>query len=604
MLSRLSRVSTGQATDGRPAASACKAAARLALVALGCVLLPATAGAQTLSLPDSIVPQETQRDSTGEASSTRQSREGQRGGQQEEAEQPRADWRSGTYGPVSQEKQDELIDSLKPFGANLFEGGFRGAMGDGLNPSYRVKPGDQVTVRAWGAMNMDRALPVDVQGNIFIPSYGPLDIEGQNSAQVDASVRRAITSVYPEQVQVYTNLQGVQPVAVYVTGYVENPGRYAGTPSDSLLYFLDQANGIDEDLGSYRKVHVKRDGRIIATIDLYDFLLSGDIERIQFKDGDTIVVEERGPAIAVTGDVRQEYRYELVGNALSGARLVDLARLESGVSHALLRGSRAGGPIAEYFPLQSFSTQTVQSGDEVMFSADERNETIVVELEGSYLGPSRYALPRDARLGELLDAVPVPKSMTAVNNISLQRESVKKQQAESLEDSLRRLETTYLGAPSSTDEEAQVRAREAELIQDFIKRARELEPSGRLVVAHDGRIADIRLRDGDTITIPEESDSLLISGEVVVPQAVVYRPGMSVEDYVDGAGGFTERADDDNILLVRQNGAVVSANSARLHPGDEILVMPRAPTHNLQLTKSLTQILYQIAVATKVALDI
>ncbi|WP_311885133.1 polysaccharide biosynthesis/export family protein [Halomonas piscis] len=221
---------------------------------MGCVLLPATAGAQTLSLPDSIVPQETQRDSTGEASSTRQSREGQRGGQQEEAEQPRADWRSGTYGPVSQEKQDELIDSLKPFGANLFEGGFRGAMGDGLNPSYRVKPGDQVTVRAWGAMNMDRALPVDVQGNIFIPSYGPLDIEGQNSAQVDASVRRAITSVYPEQVQVYTNLQGVQPVAVYVTGYVENPGRYAGTPSDSLLYFLDQANGIDEDLGSSRRL--------------------------------------------------------------------------------------------------------------------------------------------------------------------------------------------------------------------------------------------------------------------------------------------------------------------------------------------------------------
>lgn len=600
MVSRLSKILTGQANDGRPAASACKAAARLAAIALGCALLPATASAQTLSLPDSIVPQETQRDSTGQASSDRQGRERQ----QDEGDEPRADWRSGTYGPVSQEKQDELIDSLKPFGANLFEGGFRGAMGDGLNPGYRVKPGDQVTVRAWGAVSMDRALPVDVQGNIFIPGYGPLNIEGQNSAQVDASVRQAITSVYPEQVEVYTNLQGVQPVAVYVTGYVENPGRYAGTPSDSLLYFLDQANGIDQDLGSYRQIHVKRDGRVIATIDLYDFLLSGDIQRLQFKDGDTIVVEERGPAIAVTGDVRQEYRYELVGNALSGARLVELARLESGVSHVLLRGSRSGGPIADYFPLQSFGTQTVQSGDEVMFSADERNETIVVELEGSYLGPSRYALPRNARLGELLDAVAVPKNMTAVNNISLQRESVKKQQAQSLEDSLRRLETTYLGAPSSTDEEAQVRAKEAELIQDFIKRARELEPSGRLVVAHDGRIADIRLRDGDTITIPEESDSLLISGEVVVPQAVVYRPGMSVEDYVDGAGGFTQRADDDNILLVRQNGAVVSASSAQLHPGDEILVMPRAPTHNLQLTKSLTQILYQIAVATKVALDI
>lgn len=573
---------------------ACTKALRLVCFALGCTLLPVAASAQTLSLPDSIVPQELDREG------------GKSEGQESESEKngPRSDWSSGTYGPVSQKKQDELIDSLQPFGANLFKGGFRGAMGDGLNPNYRVKPGDQVSIRAWGAVSMDKALPVDNQGNIFIPSYGPLDIQDKTSQQVDASVRQAITSVYPEQVEVYTNLQGVQPVAVYVTGYVDSPGRYAGTPDDSLLYFLDQADGIDQDLGSYRKIHVKRNGQVISTIDLYDFLISGDIPHLQFKDGDTIVVEERGPAIAVTGDVRQAYRYELTGTRLSGEEIARLARLESGVSHVLLRGSRGDGPIAKYYPLEQFGRQTIHSGDEVMFSADQRSETIVVELEGSYLGPSRYALPRDARLGELLDAVAVPESMTAVSNISLQRESVKKQQAKSLEDSLRRLETTYLGAPSSTDEEAQVRAREAELIQDFVKRARELEPSGRLVVAHEGKISDIRLRDGDTITIPEESDSLLISGEVVVPQAVVYRPGMNVKDYVEGAGGLTQRADDDNILLVRQNGAVVSAGHAKLHPGDEILVMPKAPTHNLQLTKSLTQILYQIAVATKVALDI
>ncbi|MDN6298353.1 MAG: polysaccharide biosynthesis/export family protein [Halomonas sp.] len=573
--------------------AACMKAAWLTGLTLGCALLPAVASAQALSLPDSIVPQEQNRDG-GEAA---QASETDQAG-------PRADWRSGTYGPVSQKKQDELIDSLKPFGANLFTGGFRGAMGDGLNPSYRVKPGDQVNVRAWGAISLDKALPVDVQGNIFIPGYGPLDIEGQTSQQVDASVRQAITSIYPQQVEVYTNLQGVQPVAIYVTGYVENPGRYAGTPDDSLLYFLDQANGIDQALGSYRKIHVKRSGSVVATVDLYDFLISGDIPHIQFKDGDTIVVEERGPAIAVTGDVRQAYRYELIGTRLSGEEIAQLARLESGVSHVLLRGSRDDGPIAEYYPLERFGRQTVQSGDEVMFSADQRSETIVVELEGSYLGPSRYALPRDARLGELLDAVAVPKGMTSVSNISLQRESVKKQQAKSMKESLRRLETTYLGAPSSTNEEAQVRAKEAELIQNFIQRARELEPSGRLVVAHNGSIADIRLRDGDVITIPETSDSLLISGEIVVPQAVVYRPGMSVTDYIEGAGGFTQRADDDHVLLVRQNGAVVNADDATLRAGDEILVMPKAPTHNLQLATSLTQILYQIAVATKVAVDL
>ncbi|MCO7244574.1 polysaccharide biosynthesis/export family protein [Halomonas sp. Ps84H-12] len=544
--------------------------------------------AQSISLPNTILPED-------QASQQRV--------EPPVNDTPRADWRSGTYGPVANQPQQNP-DALPPFGANLFTGGFRGAMGDGLNADYQVKPGDQITVRAWGAFEFDRVLPVDAQGNIFIPGSGPLNVEGQNSQQVDSRVRGAITSVYPENVQVYTNVQGVQPVAVFVTGYVENPGRFAGTPNDSVLYFLDQAGGIDQDLGSYRQIRVIRNDQTVATVDLYDFLINGSIARPQFQDGDTIVVEERGPAIAVVGDVHREHRYELIGNQLSGAELVELARLRSGVSHVLLRGDRSDGPMAQYFPLNEFYTQTIRSGDEVAFSADQRSETIVVEIEGSYYGPSRFALPRDARLSELLDAIPVPENMTAVESISLQRESVKQQQQQSMEDSLRRLETTYLSAQSSTNEEAQIRAQEAELIQNFVQRARELEPSGRLVVAYNDRIADVRLQDGDVITIPEISDSILISGEVLVPQAAVYRPGMSVIDYIESAGGFTQRADDDHILLVRQNGAVENARNTPLRPGDEILVMPEAPTHNLQLAATLTQILYQVAVATRVAVDL
>lgn len=180
-----------------------------------------------------------------------------------------------------------------PFWCQPVQRWFPRSNGGWSQSDYRIKPGDQVTVRAWGAFELDRVLPVDAQGNIFIPGSGPLNVEGQNSQEVDASVRQAITSVYPDNVEVYTNLQGVQPVAVYVTGYVENPGRYAGTPNDSLLYFLDQSGGIDQDLGSYRQIRVVRDGRDVATVDLYDFLINGNIPRPQFKDGDTIVVEER-----------------------------------------------------------------------------------------------------------------------------------------------------------------------------------------------------------------------------------------------------------------------------------------------------------------------
>ena len=521
---------------------------------------------------------------------------------------PRANWNNANYAPPSQPKTkpkaEAKVDGLPPFGGNLFEGGFRAAMAQGLNPSYKVKPGDQITLRVWGAVEIDSVLTVDAQGNVFIPGIGPMAVQGQNSQQIDGTLRSAIRAVYPEEVQVYTNLQGVQPVGIYVTGYVKNPGRYAGTPSDSLLYFLDQAGGIDKDLGSYRQVRVVRNGRTVATVDLYNFLLLGEIARPQFRDGDTIVVQERGPAVAVTGDVHREYRYELIGDRLTGAKVSELARLNSGVSHVLLRGTRAQGPVAQYFTLDEFAKQQVQSGDELTYSADQRGETIVVQIEGSYYGPSRYALPRDARLGELLDAIAVPKGMTAVESISIRRESVAIQQATALQDSLNRLETAYLGAQSSTNDEAQIRVREAELIQKFVERARQLQPSGRLVVAHDDRISDIRLQDGDLITIPEVSDSILISGEVVVPQAVVFKPGMSAKDYIEGAGGFTQRADEGHILVVRQNGAVVSAKDVALRTGDEILVMPEVPTKNLPLATAISQILFQIAVATKVALDL
>ncbi len=78
---------------------------------------------------------------------------------------------TGTYGPILTEQQQE---ELQPFGAELFAGGFRGLRSDGLNPDYRVLPGDQVTLRLWGgAVEMDRVLPVDAQGNIFIPAVGP-----------------------------------------------------------------------------------------------------------------------------------------------------------------------------------------------------------------------------------------------------------------------------------------------------------------------------------------------------------------------------------------------------------------------------------------------
>ncbi|TVT30866.1 polysaccharide biosynthesis/export family protein [Marinobacter vinifirmus] len=520
---------------------------------------------------------------------------------QQEAES-NTSWQTGTYGPLLPEDQKK---QLTPFGVELFTGGFRGLRADGLNPDYRILPGDQITLRLWGAVELERVLPVDAKGNIFIPSVGPVQVQGVSHNQLNNLVRSAIRNVYPDNVSVYTNLQGVQPVAVFVTGFVNQPGRYVGVPSDSILYLLDQASGIDEDLGSYRNIQLKRDGEIIANIDLYSFLLNGELSHPQLQDGDTLVVQRRGPAITVLGDVSKPLLFELEeGSALAGSELVSLAPLSPGVSHALIRGKRGTEPYAVYQPLENFSSASLANGDEVIFLADERSSNVVVQLEGAYLGRSYYVVPKGTSLLEVLNAIEVDPQETAYESVSLRRESVKEQQQRALEDSLRRLETTYLGASSDTAEESAIRVKEAELISQFVKEARKVEPNGRLVIANEGKLVDVRLQDGDIITLPQRTDSILISGEVYIPQSMVYVPGRSVSDYIEAAGGFSQHADDDHILIARQNGEVRDAGDIALRPGDQILVLPKVETKNLQIASTVSQILYQIAVATKVALDL
>jgi len=515
--------------------------------------------------------------------------------------EPQTIWSTGTYGPTD---ADDPSGEITPFGSYLFAGGFRGVRADGLNPNYLIAPGDRITLRIWGSIDVNRVMPVDAQGNVFIPSVGPVKVQGVTHSKLDDTVRRAVQTIYPENVYVYTNLQGVQPVAVFVTGYVKTPGRYAGTPNDSILYFLDQAGGVDSKLGSYRKIRIIRHGKTIAHVDLYDFLLSGSLTRIQFRDGDTVIVEERGLKVTVVGDVERTHHYELHSNELQSGALLKLARLRADVSHVLLRGVRSTGPISAYYPLADFSSAVLHDGDEVLFSADQRDKSIVVQLEGSFFGPSRYVLPKDAMLHELLDAVEVPESLTDVSSISIRRLSIAERQKKSLTESLRRLETTYLGAPSSTPDEAQIRVREAELINNFVERVSKIQPTGRLVVSQNGNIFNTRLQDGDVITIPERSDSLLVSGEVLMAQSLVYSPRMEAMDYIQKSGGFTQHADKERILVVHQSGEVSEATGAKLKPGDEILVLPAVPTKNLQLATSISQILYQIAIAAKVAVDL
>jgi hypothetical protein len=88
-----------------------------------------------------------------------------------------------------------------------------------------------------------------------------------------------------------------------------------------------------------------------------------------------------------------------------------------------------------------------------------------------------------------------------------------------------------------------------------------------------------------------------------MPQAVVFNPNAKIDDYVAWAGGFTDRAEDQRIAIVRANGLVEFGSDKGIQKGDQILVLPKVDTKTMQAVKDITQIIYQIAVAANVAIN-
>ncbi len=494
----------------------------------------------------------------------------------------------------------ERPGEIKPFGWELFAGQAVTARALGINPGYIIEPGDKISVQVWGAMTLDQVATVDLQGNIFLPEIGPVRVAGIPQGQLNERVRAAAARVYTDQVQIYTNLLNTQPVGVYVTGAVPRPGRYAGERNDSMLYYLSQAGGVDLVRGSFRDVRVMRGDRMIARVDLYAFLLNGQLPGFQFHDNDTIVVGPQQPTVVAAGEVQNSYLFEIAGGTTTGADVIEMARPLPKVTHVAIRGVRDGRPYNAYVSLAEFAQSRVLNGDELVFQADLVEETIFVGVIGQVSGPSSFAVPRGTRLSQVLDMIAIDPRTADIRDIYLRRKSVGERQKRALEMALDQLQRAVLTTSATTSSEAQLRAQEAQLVQAFVDKARAVEPEGRVVL--DGDAGDMLVEAEDVIVIPQFSSVVMVTGEVQLPQTMVFDPRRPLSDYIAGAGGFTERADESQVLVLRQSGEVVTGSSPEIRPGDQIMVLPSAGSKTLAIVKDMMQIIYQIAVSSGVVI--
>ncbi|MBK6585040.1 MAG: polysaccharide biosynthesis/export family protein [Gammaproteobacteria bacterium] len=500
------------------------------------------------------------------------------------------------------------------FGAQLFTGSFARVGATQFNPDYVVATGDQIQIRLWGGFDFDSLLLVDPKGNLFLPHVGPIKVLGVRNEDLQRVVESAVARVFRANVYSYASLAAAQPVRIFVGGFVNRPGLYNGTSMDSLLHYLDQAGGIDAERGSFLAVQVKRGETVRAEVNLYDFLLDGRMPLVQLADGDVIFVKPRRNSVLVTGMAQNANRFEFADGVFTVGALSRLAKPQPQANHVRVVRNTGSTRNVEYYALEEAQQVTLFNGDELAFTADKKQGTITVRVEGEHQSAQEYVLPYGARMGELLGQIQFSERSDE-QSIQLFRLSVKDRQKQMLQTALKSLEAAALTARSGTSDEARLRKDEAELLLQWVDRARAIEPLGQVLIAGASQRDELLLENGDLLRVPTRDGLVLVSGEVLFPNAIAFDEALDLGDYVLSAGGYTQNADLARVVVAHRDGSFNEATgkkslfrsgpaSAEVRAGDEILVLPKIDVKSRQIWKDLTQIMYQIAVSAKVVVDI
>ena len=471
---------------------------------------------------------------------------------------------------------DSIREGRLPiFGMSLFEGArnqFQPTPFGPVGPGYRLGPGDELVLILTGGVEEAYDLKVTREGFVVIPDVGQVQVSGLTLGELEDRLYARLGRVFsgvtrgPEAtIRFQLSLGELRSNQVYLVGDVQRPGAYQVSAVSTPFNALYQAGG-PSATGSFRRVEVRRGGRLVDAVDLYDYLLTGGTTAdVQLQDGDRVFIPVVGTRVAVEGEVRRPARYEV----LSGETIRDLIAFAGGFqAEAVVRriqidrilpvGQRRPGidRVLVDVPLDALRpgapSVALHDGDHVTVFAvsDERRNRVV--LRGEVNRPGMYQWAPGMTLQELID------------------------RADGL-------------AESAYTQRAQI------FRLDSSDGTRYMIPAALATTPEGGAAGPaIRLADRDSVVVFSRAklasvDSVGILGFVKEPGTFAYAQGMTVADLVLAAGGFRPGAETVEAELARMpppgarsdTAAAVyrvplldtaAAGAVELQPGDRVFV--------------------------------
>ncbi|MEI7638318.1 MAG: SLBB domain-containing protein [Syntrophus sp. (in: bacteria)] len=174
---------------------------------------------------------------------------------------------------------------------------------------YVVGPGDEVKILLWGRLNAQYNLTVDRDGKITVPQVGPIFVAGMTFEDMSKYLISQATQIVGTNIDI--SMGALKTISIFVLGDVRRPGAYTigsfATITDALL-----AAGGPSDIGTMRRIQLKRKDKLLTTFDLYNLLMKGDKSHdMVLQAGDIVFVPVTGPLVGIAGNIKRPAIYEL-----------------------------------------------------------------------------------------------------------------------------------------------------------------------------------------------------------------------------------------------------------------------------------------------------
>jgi polysaccharide biosynthesis/export protein len=231
------------------------------------------------------------------------------------------------------------VDSgLTVFGANVFRRGtsqFDANLSGPVDAGYRLGPGDRLVLILTGDVEAAYTLDVTREGLVVIPQVGQINVANLSLAQLEDLLYSRLARVYSgvsrspgATTRFSISVARLRSNQVFVVGDVAAPGSYRVSSAGTALSALYAAGGPSEN-GSLRRIEIRRGGRTVEQLDVYDYLVRGDASNdARLQNGDIVFVPVRGPRVRIWGEVVRPATYEL----RKGETLTDLVQAAGGLT--------------------------------------------------------------------------------------------------------------------------------------------------------------------------------------------------------------------------------------------------------------------------------